>query len=67
MSVIEAKMNRYGVDSGGSKARFGENYLTNDVLNTTMSAIIQAISATKATLSDELTSVVDEDADELSR
>ena len=46
MGFIEAKMNRFG-DNSGIKARFGENLLKNeDILNSTVSSLFEAVSST---------------------
>lgn len=69
MSVIEAKMKRFGIDgSGSTKAAhfgYGENLiLQNDFVNnsSTMSTLMQTINLTTSTVSE-----LENDADELSR
>ncbi|XP_070499968.1 G-protein coupled receptor moody isoform X3 [Chironomus tepperi] len=74
LSFIDAKMNRFGVDGSGSKAPYGENLLTSEIINatstmttTTVSSITRVLStATSALLADNEIQNGDGETDELS-
>ena len=67
-------MNRFGVDGSGSKANYGENLLTSEIINatstmanTTVSSITSILStATSALLTDNEIQNGDGETDELS-